>query len=98
MRSTKILVILVLLIWAWSPQDAPGCAACFGKSDSRMAQGMNMGIFSLLGVVMLVLSGFGALIVFLARRAVAHPLSLPSETVSESTTQFEDNAKTSGTI
>lgn len=34
------------------------CAACFGKSDSPLANGMNWGIFTLLGVVVPVLSCF----------------------------------------
>jgi hypothetical protein len=36
-----------------------------------MAQGMNWGIFTLLGVVGLVLGGFAAFFIFLARRSAA---------------------------
>ena len=48
---------------------AMACAACYGKSDSPMAQGMNAGIFTLLGVIGLVLVGAGTFFVVLARRA-----------------------------
>src|SRR5689334_15270949 len=34
---------------------ASACSACFGKSDSSMALGMNWGIFTLLGVIVCVL-------------------------------------------
>ena len=32
------------------------CAACYGKSDSPLASGMNWGIFTLLGVILTVLT------------------------------------------
>jgi len=51
------------------PQPVLACAACFGQSDGPMARGMNMGILSLLLVVLFVLSGIAAFGIFLARRA-----------------------------
>lgn len=47
---------------------AQACATCFGKSDSKLAEGMNWGIFTLLLVVMSVLIGISAFFVFIARR------------------------------
>lgn len=47
------------------------CAACYGQSDSAMAAGMNWGILSLLGMIVLVLGGVAGFFVFLLRRAVA---------------------------
>jgi len=32
------------------------CAACYGKSDSPLASGMNWGIFTLMGVILTVLT------------------------------------------
>lgn len=52
-------------------QPAFGCAVCYGASDSPMAQGMNWGIFSLLGVIGTVLAGIAGVGVFFARRAAA---------------------------
>jgi len=53
------------------PQPLLACAACFGRSDSNLAQGMNWGIFSLLAVVVFVLGCIAAFFVYLAKRAAA---------------------------
>ena len=45
------------------------CATCFGRSDSALAEGMNMGILFLLGVIGVVLGGIASFMIFLARRA-----------------------------
>jgi hypothetical protein len=47
------------------------CATCFGRSDSPLAEGMNMGILVLLGVILSVLAVFAAFFIFLARRSAA---------------------------
>ena len=39
-----------------APSPLLACAACYGKSDSALAQGMNWGIFTLLGVILTVLT------------------------------------------
>lgn len=65
----KRLGALALL---WLPAlSAHACAACYGKSDSAMAQGMNWGIFSLLAVVGVVLGCVGAFFVFIGCRSTA---------------------------
>ncbi len=66
MRNLLLMVILL-----GGPVSAPllACATCFGRSDSALAEGMNMGILFLLGVVGLVLGGIAGFMVFLARRA-----------------------------
>ena len=51
------------------PQAAHACSACFGKSDSPMAKGMNAGIFAMLAIVGSVLTCAASFFVFLARRA-----------------------------
>jgi hypothetical protein len=43
------------------------CAACYGKSDSPLASGMNWGIFTLLGVVLTVLTCAGVFFVHVMR-------------------------------
>ena len=58
--------------------SASACAMCFGKSDSPLAQGMNWGIFSLLGVIVCVLSGIAGVGLFFAKKAAATPVILPS--------------------
>jgi hypothetical protein len=68
-RSKSVLFPALALAWAGLPSAASACATCFGASDSKLAQGMNMGILSLLVVVVLVLGAFGTFFVYLARRA-----------------------------
>jgi len=48
---------------------AHACATCFGASDSAMAQGMNAGILSLLGVIGFVLLGIASFSIILAVRS-----------------------------
>ena len=48
----KILVAAISL----APSSLFACAACYGRSDSPLASGMNWGIFTLLGVVLTVLT------------------------------------------
>ena len=57
--------------WLAAPETALACAACFGRSDSKLAEGMNWGIFSLLGVVIFVLGWVAAFFIYLAKRAAA---------------------------
>jgi hypothetical protein len=69
-----LLVACALITFAAHPA-AHACSVCFGKSDSALAKGMNMGIFTLLifiGAVLAALSGF---FVFLAVRSSKHPHS-----------------------
>lgn len=58
---------LTLIVAA--PWRAAACAACFGRSDSPLAQGMNMGIFSLLVVIGAVLATLVTFFVHIGRRA-----------------------------
>jgi len=61
--ATAVVVMIV------APQELLACAACYGKSDSALAQGMNWGILSLLALVVFVLGGIAAFFVYLAKRA-----------------------------
>ena len=61
----------VLALWSgllMSPASSWACTACYGQSDSPMAQGMNWGILSLLAVVVCVLTGIASFFVFIAKR------------------------------
>lgn len=71
MRFIKLLSAFVVFLCVAGAVPAWACAACYGQSDSPMAEGMNWGIFSLLGTIVLVLGGVGAFFVFLARKAAA---------------------------
>lgn len=62
----KTLVTLGLLA---APRAALACPVCFGQSDSPLAWAVNMGVFMMLGLVVLVLAAFAAFFVYLMRRA-----------------------------
>lgn len=64
------------------------CATCFGKSDSALAQGMNMGIFSLLAVVVFIWVLIGAFFVTLARRQKKVQLGRKSDFKEQSYNTF----------
>jgi hypothetical protein len=64
----KKLLAGMLLTLAFSPASVRACAACYGKSDSPLASAMNWGIFTLLGVVLTVLSGTLVFFVHIVRR------------------------------
>jgi hypothetical protein len=54
-RYGKFLKILIVSA-ALAPPPLFACAACYGKSDSPLASGMNWGIFTLMGVILTVLT------------------------------------------
>ena len=60
------------------------CATCYGASDSTLAQGMNWGIVSLLGVIGSVLAGVVAFFVHVGVKSaklnageISHPDKIP---------------------
>ena len=65
----KSLAAVIVAMVLFAPRPLLACAACFGRSDSSLAQGMNCGIFTLLGVVVSVLSCFVVFFVHIARRS-----------------------------
>lgn len=70
-RKLKFLAAGVVGAMALHPASLFACAACYGASDSAMAKGMNWGILSLLGVVVMVLGSFASFFVFLGKKAAA---------------------------
>lgn len=59
------------------PSPLFACAACYGKSDSALAQGMNWGIFTLLAVVLTVLTCIAVFFVHIVRKEEAAHQSPP---------------------
>ena len=72
MKALRIpLVVAGMVCLAHVNGVSMACAACYGRSDSPMAHGMNAGVLALLGVIGTVLCGAAAFFVYLARRAAA---------------------------
>lgn len=63
----------------FSPSPLFACAACYGKSSDPLAHGMNWGIFTLLGIVVLMLSSIATFFFVLVRRAAAAQEQKPAE-------------------
>ena len=74
------LAAIAIGLLAAAPLRPLACAACFGRSDSAMAVGMNWGIFSLLVVIATMLGLIASFFVFIARRGAT---SLVEETSAD---------------
>jgi len=85
-RKLKFLVAGAIGALALHPASLFACAACYGASDSPMAKGMNWGILSLLGVVVMVLGSLASFFVFLGKKAASAANEQPG---ANSTAQTE---------
>ncbi|MDQ6632558.1 MAG: hypothetical protein M3Y82_12520 [Verrucomicrobiota bacterium] len=70
-KFRRIFPAICFLFAAFVPQSIFACAACYGKSDSALAQGMNWGIFSLLAIVVCVMGTITTFFVYLAKKSAA---------------------------
>ena len=71
MKFTKYILSLIMLALL-APSSAFACATCYGGNiDSPMTDGMNWGIFTLLGVVGTVLASFLTFLIYLIRKSEA---------------------------
>ena len=82
-KFLKIIFVAAAAIAAFAPSPLLACAACYGKSDSPLAQGMNWGIFTLMGVIGTVLVSIAAFFVFIIRREAALAAKAAAENLSE---------------
>lgn len=58
------------------PQSAWACAACAGRSDDVMAQGLNAAVLTMMVVLLSVLGSLLGFMGYLIRRAAKHPLAM----------------------
>jgi hypothetical protein len=70
-RISKLFWALLAAVAVLQTQPLFACAACYGKSDSPLAAGMNWGIMCLLGVVVFVLGSVASFFIFLAKKAAS---------------------------
>jgi len=80
-----VLRLSALAALASLGRSAFACSACFGRSDSPLAAGMNAGIFALLFVIGCVLLSIAGFFVFLVRRSAKH---FPTTDDAEATAAF----------
>lgn len=78
MTLRRLLPLISAWVFLRSAQVALACSACYGQSDSSLAKGMNMGIFTLLGVIGLMLVGIAGFFVFIIRRAATMQAASPA--------------------
>ena len=64
--SLAIVACLGVLL---SAEPVLACSVCYGDPNSAMVQGAKAGVLVLLGVVGVVLTGIGSLLIFWMRRA-----------------------------
>lgn len=75
--GTAVLWVFASMLLA-APRVAFACAACTGRSDDAMAQGLNAAVLTLLALLLLVLGSVVGSVTYLIRRTVKHPLAPPS--------------------
>ena len=83
------LKILIPALALGAPAKSLACAACYNNQASGpLTEGMNWGIFTLLGVVVPVLGAFLAFFIYLIRKseALAATATPPAESPTASTT------------
>lgn len=68
-RSSVSIRGLIAIAILCAPQALFACATCYGQSDAPLAQGMNLGIVTLLGIITSVLAGIVVFFVHVGRRS-----------------------------
>jgi hypothetical protein len=70
-RTMKFVLACLVSSLALQAHSVFACAACYAKLNepSPLAEGMNWGIFTLLGVVVCVLGGIATFGIYLARKS-----------------------------
>jgi heme/copper-type cytochrome/quinol oxidase subunit 2 len=71
-KFLKTMFALAALLAAIRPDTTFACAACFGKSDSPLATGMNWGIFTLMAFIGTVLVTIAGFFFYIIRKEMAH--------------------------
>ena len=71
MKRPTLVILAAIAFLAVGTIDSTACATCFGRTDSRLAEGMNMGILALLAVIGSVLAGIVSFFVYVAKRSAA---------------------------
>jgi hypothetical protein len=68
-RKLKFLLVAVLAALVFHPGVLQACSACYGDPNASMSKGLRWGIFVLLGVVAMVLSGITTFFVYISKKS-----------------------------
>jgi len=77
------MIFTLITLAALAPSPLFACAACYGRSDSPLASGINWGIFTLFCVIASVLGSIATFFVFIIRREASLASKAAPETLSE---------------
>ena len=83
MKLLRKFLMVAAVVPILSEPHVFACAACYGKSDSALAQGMNWGILTLMGVLVTVLTGIALFFVHIVRKEEAAANPPPSDRPAE---------------
>jgi hypothetical protein len=86
MKPSGKFVKMIFLAFApafFAPAQLFACAACYGRSDSPLASGINWGIFTLFCVIATVLASIATFFVFIIRKEAALAAKAAAENLSE---------------
>ena len=83
MKSFRKIIFTALALAALAPSQLFACAACYGRSDSPLASGINWGIFTLFGVIVTVLGSIATFFVFIIRKESALAAKAAAESFPE---------------
>ena len=72
------MMAVIAVFAALSPSPVLACAACYGRSDSPLASGMNWGIFTLMGVIVTVLLSIAGFFFYIIRKETAQANTSPA--------------------
>ena len=72
------LIAIIAAASAFVPSPVLACAACYGRSDSPLASGMNWGIFTLLGIIVTVLLSIAGFFCYIINREAAQVETEPA--------------------
>ena len=80
MKLLRKFLMVAAVVPILSEPHVFACAACYGKTDSALANGMNWGILTLLGVVLTVLTSIALFFVHIVRKeeALSNPPPPPA--------------------
>lgn len=81
--KSKVFWAAPVMAAALHAHSALACAACYGKASGPLVDGMNDGIFFLLGTVVCVLGGVAGVGIYLVKKSAATarisaPVELPT--------------------